>query len=272
MHQSTLAVARALGIEFAEPKGWTCCGATAATRPTACSLSLPAANLTKVQDMRLDMVVNCAACYSRMKVANHEIATNPQKAGIRCGALEQDYDGSVKVRHFVEILIEDVGLAAFKKALTQSLRASRWRYYGCLLVRPPEVTEFDDPENPVYLDRLVDAMGGESLDWPCKVECCGGARRCRGRISWSSSPNRFSTWRRIQAPSVSPWPAPCARSTSICGSRTSTRPPAGTMTCRSSTLPSSSGFAWVCRGELGFDKLMVSPKAAMDHVRSSVRS
>ena len=47
-------------------------------------------------------------------------------------------------------------------------------YYGCLLVRPNEVTKLDDPENPTFLDKLVDAMGGESLDWPHKVECCGG--------------------------------------------------------------------------------------------------
>ena len=47
-------------------------------------------------------------------------------------------------------------------------------YYGCLLVRPPKVVKFDDPENPTSLDRLVKAMGGESLDWPYKVECCGG--------------------------------------------------------------------------------------------------
>ena len=47
-------------------------------------------------------------------------------------------------------------------------------YYGCLLVRPPGILKFDDPENPKSLDRLVTAMGGESLDWPCKVECCGG--------------------------------------------------------------------------------------------------
>jgi heterodisulfide reductase subunit B len=47
-------------------------------------------------------------------------------------------------------------------------------YYGCFLVRPHEVTGFDDPENPTSLDKLVTAMGGVSLDWPHKVECCGG--------------------------------------------------------------------------------------------------
>ena len=77
MNQSTLAVARALGIDFEEPKGWTCCGATAGHQTDRLlSVSLPAANLSKVQDMKLDMVVNCAACYNRMKVANHEISTH----------------------------------------------------------------------------------------------------------------------------------------------------------------------------------------------------
>jgi len=157
MHQSTLAVARALGIDLVEPKGWTCCGATAGHQTDRLlAVSLPAANLTKVQDLKLDMMVNCAACYSRMKVANHEITTH---SGIRQSvreALDRDYDGSVKVRHLLEVLLEDVGLPAIK------------------LVRPPKILKFDDAENPTSLDRLVTAMGGTSLEWPSKVECCGG--------------------------------------------------------------------------------------------------
>jgi heterodisulfide reductase subunit B2 len=78
MHQSTLAVARALGIDLVEPKGWTCCGATAGHQTDRfLAVSLPAANMAKVQDLNLDMVVSCAACFNRMKVANHEIAAHP---------------------------------------------------------------------------------------------------------------------------------------------------------------------------------------------------
>jgi heterodisulfide reductase subunit B len=176
MHQSTLAVARALGIDLVEPKGWTCCGATAGHQTDRLlAVSLPAANLTKVQDMKLDMLVNCAACYSRMKVANHEITAN---SGIRQSvreALDRDYDGSVKVRHLLEVLLEDVGLPAITKAAKRSLNGLKVAcYYGCLLVRPPKILKFDDPENPTSLDRLVTAMGGTSLEWPSKVECCGG--------------------------------------------------------------------------------------------------
>jgi heterodisulfide reductase subunit B len=176
MHESAVGVAGALGIDLVEPEGWTCCGATAAHQTDrVLAASLPAANLLKVQDMGLDMVANCAACYNRMKVANHEVSTDPAMRKKVSDAVGRDYDGSVKVRHIVEVLLKDIGLDAIKGTLQASLNGLQVAcYYGCLLVRPHEVTNFDDPENPTSLDRLITAMGGISLDWPHKVECCGG--------------------------------------------------------------------------------------------------
>jgi heterodisulfide reductase subunit B len=176
MHQSTLAVAAALGIEMIEPKGWTCCGATAGHQTDrVLAAALPAANLAKIKDMGLDCVVNCAACYNRMKVANHEIATESEIRRNVSDAIGRDYDGSVKVRHFIEVLLEDVGLKKISSATKQPLKGLKVAcYYGCLLVRPPKVVNFDDPENPKSLDKLVKVIGGEAIDWPSKVECCGG--------------------------------------------------------------------------------------------------
>jgi len=176
MHQSTLAVAGALGIEMIEPKGWTCCGATAGHQTDALlAASLPAANLVNVRDMGLDCVVNCAACYNRMKVANYEISNNPQIRKAVSEAIGRDYDGSVKVRHFIEVLLNDVGLKTIGGKVKRSLNGLKVAcYYGCLLVRPPKVMNFDDAENPTSLDKLVKAIGGVSVDWPYKVECCGG--------------------------------------------------------------------------------------------------
>jgi heterodisulfide reductase subunit B len=121
------------------------------------------------------MVVSCAACFNRMKVANHEIAAQPALRQQVGEALQRDYDGSVNVRHFLEVLLDDVGLKAIARAAKRSLHDLKVAcYYGCLLVRPPKILKFDDPENPTSLDRLVTTLGGQSLDWPCKVECCGG--------------------------------------------------------------------------------------------------
>lgn len=175
-HASILEVAKALGIHMVEPKGWTCCGSTPAHHTSRLlSIALPAANLLKVQEMGMDMVVSCAACYNRMKAANYEINTNPQIKKQVTQSLGKVYNGNVKVRHFIEILLEDIGIDKLKYLFSNSLNNFKVaNYYGCLLVRPPEVTNFDDPENPTSMDRLVEAMGGVGLDWPHKVECCGG--------------------------------------------------------------------------------------------------
>lgn len=176
MHESCLAVASTLGIELDEIAGWTCCGATAAHQTDRdLAASLPVANLLLARDMGLDMVVNCAACYNRAKMANYEVLTSPEMRQKVIEAVGQDYDGSVKVRHFVEVLLQDVGLATLSKSFKRSLNGLKVAcYYGCYLLRPAEVTGFDDPENPTSLERLVTAMGGESIDWPGKVDCCGG--------------------------------------------------------------------------------------------------
>jgi len=176
MHESSLAVASKLGIDFVEPEGWTCCGASAAHQTDKMlSIALPAANLIQVQKMGMDMVVNCAACYNRMKTANFEIKNSKQIKERVNGLIKSDYDGSVPVRHFIEILLQDVGIEKLRKAFNGSLNGLKVAcYYGCFLVRPHEIMQFDDPENPTSLDDLVTVMGGEALDWPSKVECCGG--------------------------------------------------------------------------------------------------
>ncbi len=176
MHESSLAVAAALGIELTEIKGWTCCGASAAHQTDrALAASLAAANLVLAKEMGLDMVVNCAACYNRSKTANYEVSNSAAMRESVGQLLGQPYDGSVAVRHFVEVLSKDIGVARLRKSFKQSLNGLKVAcYYGCYLVRPPEVTRFDDPENPTILESLVEAMGGESLDWPGKVDCCGG--------------------------------------------------------------------------------------------------
>lgn len=176
MHESAAAVARGLGIELVEIEGWSCCGATAAHQTDrVLAASLPAANMLLAKQMGLDTVVTCAACYNRMKVTNHEVSSYPALRASVADAVGQPYDGSVAVRHLVEVLLEDVGLEKLRQSFTRSLGGLKVAsYYGCLLVRPHGITNFDDAENPTILDRFVDAMGGESIEWPCKVDCCGG--------------------------------------------------------------------------------------------------
>jgi len=86
-----------------------------------------------------------------------------------------DYKVGMRVSSMLETLVHDYGLDALKEKMVRSLNGLKVAcYYGCLLVRPTNIPSFDDPENPRTLDNLVEALGGEPVDWAYRVECCGG--------------------------------------------------------------------------------------------------
>ena len=173
-HRSTLAVAAKLGLELAELQDWICCGSTAAhSSDPLLADALPAWNLRAAGGE--PVAVACAACYSRLKTANYHIAGDP---GVRASVAEvtgADYDGQTPVRHVLEILGREMRhevAAAIRLPLTGLKVAC---YYGCLLSRPPEVTQFDDAENPTLMDKLLETAGATVVDWPHKTECCGAS-------------------------------------------------------------------------------------------------
>jgi heterodisulfide reductase subunit B len=86
------------------------------------------------------------------------------------------YKGEVGVRHFLDILVNIFGLKNLSLKVSNKLSDLKVAcYYGCLLTRPPEVTEFDDVEEPHLMDDLMKAIGIEPVAWPYKTECCGAS-------------------------------------------------------------------------------------------------
>jgi heterodisulfide reductase subunit B2 len=174
-HQSTMAVAGALGLELPEIPGWICCGSTAAhqTDPLL-AVALPAKNLAAAGGKTV--AVCCAACYSRLKVANHEIVADSGMRRRVADAIGTDYDGRTPVKHLLEIMARDIGLKKIAACVKKPLKDLKVAcYYGCLLSRPPEITNFDDAENPRLMDQVLEAAGVTSVDWPHKTECCGAS-------------------------------------------------------------------------------------------------
>lgn len=170
---SALAVSEALGIEMPEVKDWICCGSTPAHQSDPLlALALPAKNLLGANGKTV--AVCCAACYSRLKTANHHIKGDPEARAQVADVLGRDYDGRTEVRHLLEILVRDIGMDRVVAAVKRPLRGLRVVcYYGCLLARPPEVTGFDNPENPTLMDKVLAATGAEIVEFPHKTECCG---------------------------------------------------------------------------------------------------
>jgi heterodisulfide reductase subunit B len=175
---SARAVCGALGIELEEIPGWVCCGASSAHMTSELlSLALPVHNLNIAKEMGLDTVACCAECYSRLKIANREMRA--RKNGHIAEVDEvvgSTYRGESKVKHLLEVIAGDYGLDALREHVVEDLSdLSVAAYYGCLLVRPPEVTGFDDPDQPMVMDHIVTALGARAVEWPYKTECCGSS-------------------------------------------------------------------------------------------------
>ncbi len=175
---STRAVADALGIELIEIPDWICCGATPAhITMHLLSLALPVKNLIKAKNMgSYEVVTCCAACFNRLKIANYLMQNDEVHRQKVAKIVGEPYQGTVKVRHFLDVLINVFGLKNLKENLTRQLSGLKVAcYYGCLLTRPSEITELDDLEEPHLIDDLMQTIGIEPVQWPYKTECCGAS-------------------------------------------------------------------------------------------------
>ncbi|HVP56486.1 MAG TPA: heterodisulfide reductase-related iron-sulfur binding cluster, partial [bacterium] len=175
---STVLAARSLGIELEEIPGWICCGSTPGHMSgRLLGVSLPAHTLAAAAKMGTDgVLVSCASCYSRLRAANHAITSSEAVAGQVALALGEAYRGDVPVYHMLEVVAKAAQAPGFEEKIKRKLKGLKLAsYYGCLLVRPPEITGFDDQEDPQSLDRVVAALGAEPIPWNHKVDCCGAA-------------------------------------------------------------------------------------------------
>ena len=169
--------AKLLDVELAELHDWNCCGASSGHCTNyELSLALPARNLAIAEKVGLNVAVACAACYLRFKQTNHDLKKNEALRKKVEELIEMPYKGNVEVKHLLEVFAREVGLDEIKKRVKKPLKGLKLAaYYGCYLVRPPEVTQFDNPEQPMLMDNLLAALGAEPVDYTHKVECCGGS-------------------------------------------------------------------------------------------------
>ncbi len=169
--------AKKLDVELVELHDWNCCGASSGHCTNyELSLALPARNLAIAEKAGLNVAVACAACYLRFKQTNHDLKKNDTLRQKVESLIEMPYKGNVEVKHLLEVFAKEVGLEEIKKRVKKPLRGLKLAaYYGCYLVRPPDVTQFDDPEQPMLMDNLLAALGAEPVEYTHKVECCGGS-------------------------------------------------------------------------------------------------
>jgi len=176
--KSVRAVFSKLGLKLEELEDWNCCGATIymSVKETI-SLSISARNLAMAERLGRDLVAPCSACFTVLKKTKRFLAEKPDlKAKVQEALSVGDltYNGTVQIRHPVEVLINDVGLDTLAdKAVKRLEGLSVAPYYGCQIVRPERAFD-DDTDNPVFLERMFECLGAKAVDFPPKVRCCGG--------------------------------------------------------------------------------------------------
>jgi heterodisulfide reductase subunit B2 len=179
--ESLRAVLAALRIPIREIDDWSCCGASSGhTTDHLLGVALPARNLALAEAQGFASVLApCAACYNRLTAARLAIAAEDDLAERMPDVIGRPFANTVAVESVVALLrdsataIEEEIAAALTANPLEGLRLAA--YYGCLLVRPPEVAGADDPEAPLSMDEVIAACGADAVDWNMKVECCGGA-------------------------------------------------------------------------------------------------
>jgi heterodisulfide reductase subunit B len=173
---SVRAVAAQVGVELIELPDWNCCGASSAhaVDPLLAAV-LPARNLMIAEEMELDITAPCAACFLRLMEAKKRMDEDISLRKEIEETLERQYRGSAKVYHPLTVFSQAAIKKKIKGTVVNKLKGLKVVcYYGCYLVRPPDITQLDDPENPMVMDELIEITGADVVDWSWKVDCCGG--------------------------------------------------------------------------------------------------
>ncbi|TAL74854.1 MAG: heterodisulfide reductase subunit B [Bacteroidetes bacterium] len=173
-NESVFALAEAFGLEFVQVPDWNCCGATAAHNLNKeLSLALPARILALAEKNELaEIVVPCAACYSRLVVTRHELRKNPELKNRISEVIEMDYRGTSEILNVIE-WIDKYIIPKLDEKIVKPFNHKVACYYGCLLVRPDKVLCYDRAEDPQTMDVVMRKIGSETVDYPYKTECCG---------------------------------------------------------------------------------------------------
>jgi len=175
--KSARLVSKTLGIGLTELNDWNCCGASAymSIQELRAHL-LSARNLAIAEREKKDLVVVCPACLTTLTKSNHYMGEDLKLRRTIASALKAanlQYLGTVKVRHLLEVVVNEIGEQEIKTKVTRPLTSLKVApYYGCQFTRP--FGEFDDKEFPVMLDTLLKWLGAEPVNFPLKAKCCGG--------------------------------------------------------------------------------------------------
>ncbi|MEE9152148.1 MAG: CoB--CoM heterodisulfide reductase subunit B [Thermoplasmata archaeon] len=187
IESATREILKVLGVEFAELDGASCCPAPGVTRSFHKNtwLTIGARNLAIAEKNGNDILVICNGCYGSLFEAAHMLHDEKKREEINKNLAEigMKYEGKTKVRHFVDVLMKEVGVEKIaSKVKNQQDKLKVAVHYGCHFLKPHKLKGIEDSERPTILDKLVEATGAKSVDYMDKNLCCGAGGGVRARV------------------------------------------------------------------------------------------
>ena len=180
--ESILAVFKALSIPLEELQDWNCCGATtymSVDELKAFGLAARNLGLAEMQagNEEANLITPCSACFLVLLKTQKYLESHPDIAEKVQRALKEagiKYEGKIKIRHPLDVLMNDFGPEYIGKFVKNPLKGLKVVcYYGCQTIRP--FLTFDNDRNPMIMDKLAQTLGADTVDYPLKTRCCGGS-------------------------------------------------------------------------------------------------
>jgi heterodisulfide reductase subunit B len=168
-----------LGVELVDLENFTCC-----CPPPIQSINLESAqaiaayNICLAEEAGLNIVALCNGCFESLAMANAALKNDKDlKANVNqvLAKVGKEFKGTIEVKHFLQVLMDEVGLEKIKENVVKPLSNLKVApFYGCHSIRPSKLLKLDDPERPQIFEKLLEAIGAESVEYRNKLKCCGG--------------------------------------------------------------------------------------------------
>ena len=171
-----------LGIELVDLANMTCCcPPPIQSIDLETSLAVAAYNICLAEQADLNLITLCSGCFESLAMANTMLKDDEKlKAKINriLSQAGKEFLGNKEVKHFLQVLVDDVGLKNLKQSVSKPLSKLKVApFYGCHALRPSELLKLDDPERPTILENLIETLGAECVEYRNKLKCCGGLLR-----------------------------------------------------------------------------------------------
>ena len=176
---STMKSAEGLGIEFIEMKSAACCGAgVVSEKNPLLADALNARSIAIAEEQDLDLVTICSTCQGILKKTESHVDSDPAYKEKVNNVLEegghQYAGGKIKIQHFANVLGTEEGLKLLRDKVKRPLTGLKTAaFYGCYVLRPSELSLYEDPDNPTGMEEIYEFLGATPVYYDSRIKCCG---------------------------------------------------------------------------------------------------